>query len=84
LHRIDVGAPAAVELVLDHVEQPPVQSLDQGQGLEIERLDLFEARLTIGALRHVCYRFHFDALHDVDVFMPDEAPVPRPTLGNLA
>src|ERR1700694_714739 len=53
LHRINVGATAAVELVLDDVEQPPMQSLDQGQGLEIERLNLFEARLTIGALRRV-------------------------------
>src|SRR6266705_3396545 len=53
LDRVDVGATATVEFVLDDVEQPPMQSLDQGQGLEIERLNLFEARLTIDALRRV-------------------------------
>ncbi len=39
LHRIDVGAAAAIELVLDDVEQSAMQPLDQGEGLEIERLD---------------------------------------------
>src|SRR5665213_56738 len=35
LHRIDVGAAAAVEFVLDDVEQPAVQPLNQGQGFVV-------------------------------------------------
>ena len=50
LHRIDVGAAAAVEFVLDDVEQSPVQTLDQGQRLEIVRPDMVETRLTLGGL----------------------------------
>ena len=38
LHAVDVGATRAVELVLDDVEQPPMQTLDQRQRLHIERL----------------------------------------------
>src|SRR5262249_10810631 len=52
LHRIDVGTAAAVELIFDDVEQTSVQPLDQGQGLEIERLDVVEAGLTLGRLHH--------------------------------
>src|ERR1043166_4283914 len=52
LHRVDVGAAAAIELVLDDVEQTSVQPLDQSQGLEIERLDMVEPGLTLGRLPH--------------------------------
>src|SRR6185436_10154026 len=38
LHRIDVGAAAAIEFVLDDVEQPAVKPLHQSQGFQIERL----------------------------------------------
>lgn len=32
LHRVDVRAAAAIEFVLDHVEQPAMQPLHQSQG----------------------------------------------------
>src|SRR6187402_2394633 len=38
LNRIDIGAAAAVELVLDDIEQTAMQALHQGQGFQIERL----------------------------------------------
>src|SRR3990167_7045793 len=38
LHAVDVRAVAAVEFVLDHVEQPAMQPLDQRKRLEIKRL----------------------------------------------
>src|SRR6059058_4095169 len=38
LHRIDVGAAAAVEFVLDDVKQAAMQPLNQSQSFEIERL----------------------------------------------
>ena len=37
MDRVDVRAAAAVELVLDHVEQAAMQSLDQRQRFEIGR-----------------------------------------------
>ena len=49
LHRIDVGAAAAVELVLDDVEQAAMQPLHQRQGFEIERPDVIEPGLPIAA-----------------------------------
>ncbi len=58
LHRIDVGAAAAVELVLDDVEQTPMQALDQGQRLQIVRPDMVEARLAIGGLDRLDDGFH--------------------------
>ena len=61
LHRVDVGAALAVELVLDHVEQSAMQALDQSQRLQIVRPDMVEARLTIGGLDRLCDGFHVDA-----------------------
>ena len=40
LHAVDVIATTALELVLDHVEEAPMQALDQVQGLEILRLHI--------------------------------------------
>src|SRR5215472_1784625 len=53
LYRIDVGAAATVELVLDDVEQAAMQPLDQGQGFEIKRTDVVEPRFAIGRLRRL-------------------------------
>src|SRR5262245_25597858 len=61
LHCVDVGAAAAVELVLDDVEQAAMQPLDQSQSLEIVRLDMVEARLTISGFGHVGNILHGDA-----------------------
>ena len=38
LHRIDVGAAAAIEFILDDVEQAAMQPLHQSQCFKIERL----------------------------------------------
>ena len=43
LDAVDVGAAGAVEFVLDHVEQPPMQTLDQRQRLQIKRLEVSPA-----------------------------------------
>ncbi len=61
LHRIDVGAPAAVEFVLDDVEQTPVQTLDQGQRLQIVWPNMVETRLALGGLDRLSDGFHSDA-----------------------
>src|SRR5262249_37332637 len=61
LHRIDVGAAAAVELVFDHVKQAPMQPLDERQGIEIERPDMVEARLPFGGLDPLFNGLHRDA-----------------------
>ena len=58
LHRIDVGAAAAVEFILDHVEQPAMQPLHQGQSLMIERPDMVETRLALGGFDRLCDGFH--------------------------
>jgi hypothetical protein len=50
LHRVDVGAALAIEFVLDDVEQTAMQPLDQRQGFEVVRLDVFEPGLTLGRL----------------------------------
>src|SRR4029077_514239 len=61
LHRIDVGAAAAVELVLDDVEQTPMQALDESKRLQIVRSDMVEARLTVAGLDRLDDGFHVDA-----------------------
>src|SRR5438105_895730 len=61
LYRVDVGAAPAVELVLDDVEQPAVQPLDQCQGFEIERPDLPEPRLPLGRFNAFGNAFHGNA-----------------------
>src|SRR5919198_1575936 len=54
LYGIDIVSAPAVELVLDHIEQPAMQSLDQRQGFEIVRTDLVNNCLTID--RPQCFR----------------------------
>ena len=44
LHAVHVGAAHAVELVLDHVEQSPMEPLHQRQRIEIERLGVVRSR----------------------------------------
>ena len=41
LNGVDVVAADAVELVLDDVEETTMQTLDQGQGFEVEGPDRF-------------------------------------------
>src|SRR6266511_1167304 len=48
LYGIDIVAAPAVELVLDDVEQPTMQTLEQGQGFEIVRTDLVDPCFAIG------------------------------------
>ena len=82
LHRIDVGAAAAVELVLDDVEQAPMQPLDQRQGIEIERPDVVELRLTLGGLDRLDNGLHHDAFPCI--FVTCDGPCfPRPMRGTI-
>jgi len=76
LHGIDVAAAALVEFVLDHVEQPAMQPFDQRQGLEIQRPDVVEARLTFGGLDRLGNGFHVQRPLRLFVY----APVARPCL----
>jgi hypothetical protein len=57
LHRVDVCAPAAVEFVVDDIEQTPMQALDQDQRFQIMRPDMVEARLAFGRARPSWRRF---------------------------
>ena len=55
LHRVDVGAAAAVELVLDDVEQPAMQPLHHVEGFEIYGAhggDTLRAGLAVFLLRN--------------------------------
>jgi len=52
---------AAIELVLDDVEQPAMQPLHQGQRFQIQRTDPLEALLALGRLHRLHDRFHRDA-----------------------
>ena len=62
LHRIDVSPAAAIELVLDHVEQAAVQPLHQCQGLEIEWPDILKPHFPIRSrLNRLCNGLHDDA-----------------------
>src|SRR5204863_2069645 len=61
LHRVDVGAAAAVELVLDDVEQTAMQPFDQRQGFEIKRPDVFKRPLVLDRLNRLDNGFHDDA-----------------------
>src|SRR6266702_1146451 len=60
LHRIDVGATATIELILDHVEQAAVQPLHQSQCFEIERLHRSFARSAFSGFHRRCNGFHHD------------------------
>src|SRR5580704_11943829 len=60
LHRIDVGATAAVELILDDVEQAAMQPLYQSQRFEIERLDRSLPRSAFSGFHRRRNGFHHD------------------------
>jgi len=77
LHRIDVGAAAAIEFILDDVEQPAMQPLHQSQRFEIERLHRSLARSAFGGFHRRCNGFHHDTspvVVFIDLF--DETCVP--------
>src|SRR5258708_2504473 len=54
-----------IELVLDDIEQSPMQPLYERQGIEIERPDMVELSLTIGRFDRFDYGLHADAFHIV-------------------
>ena len=60
LHRVDVGATAAIEFILDDIEETAVQPLYQSQSFEVERLDLRLARLALGGFHRRGNGFHHD------------------------
>src|SRR5262249_37153915 len=60
LHRVDVGAAAAIELVLDDVEETAMQPLNQRQCLQIKRLHRTLAAGAFGAFSRSCDGFHHD------------------------
>ena len=70
--QLPLGAPAAIELVFDDIQQSPMQALYERQGIEIERPDMVELRLTIGGLDRFHYGLHSDAFHLV--FVLDNGP----------
>ena len=83
LHRIDVGAPAAIELVLDDVEQTPVEALDQCQRLQVVRPNMVETRLAFGGLDRLGDGFHIDAFPNT-ILLSSTGPISRlmiPRLG---
>src|SRR6185312_4160624 len=81
LYRIDIGAPAAIEFVLDDFEETAMQPLNQSQGFEIERTGGIEAPCTLGGLHHFCDCLDHDAFLSVVVLMIARpcAPARRPT-----
>src|SRR6202011_1039961 len=58
LHRIDVGAAAAIEFILDDVEQAAMQPLHQSQRFEIERLHRSLAGSAFSGFHRRCNGFH--------------------------
>src|SRR5438105_2669508 len=60
LHRIDVGAAAAIEFILDDIEQAAMQPLHQSQGFEIERLHRRLAGSIFSGFRRRRNGFHHD------------------------
>src|SRR5262245_43183470 len=60
LHRIDVAAAPAVELVLDDVEEATMQPLDQSQGFEIVRTNVVEAPFALDRLHRFGNGFQHD------------------------
>src|SRR6266404_795124 len=60
LHRIDVGAAAAIEFILDDVKQAAMQPLHQSQRLEIERLHRSLAGSAFGGFDRRCNGFDHD------------------------
>src|SRR5262249_32160248 len=60
LHRIDVGAAATIEFVLDDFEQATMQPLHQRQRFQIKRLRSRLAGRALGGSRHHRNGFHHD------------------------
>src|SRR3979490_2174916 len=60
LYRIDVGAAAAIEFILDDVEQAAMQPLHQSQRFEIERLHRRLARSAFSGFHRRCNGFDHD------------------------
>jgi hypothetical protein len=62
LDGVDIGAAAAIELVLDDIEEPPVQPLHERQSFEIERTDVVETGFAIDWFNRLRNGgFHHDA-----------------------
>src|SRR6516162_4645317 len=60
LHGIDIRAAAAIELILDDVEQTAMQPLDQRQRFQIERLHGCLAGSALSGFNRRCNGFHHD------------------------
>src|SRR6185437_1153674 len=60
LHRIDVGAAATIEFILDDIEQPAMQPLHQRQRFKIERLNRSLPRSALDGVHRRCNGFHHD------------------------
>src|ERR1700746_439455 len=60
LHRIDIAAAPAIELILDDVEKATMQPLDPRQGFEIVRADVVEASFAIDRLHRFGNGFQHD------------------------
>src|SRR4029453_7638581 len=58
LHRIDIGAAAPIEFILDDVEQSAMQPLDERQGLQVLWPNVIERRLASGGLDRLRDGFH--------------------------
>ena len=58
LHAVDVVPAAALELVLDDVEQTAMQTLNQREGLKIKRLHVEVGITSLGNFRSLDARFH--------------------------
>src|SRR6516165_8293092 len=67
LHRIDVGAATAIELVLDNIKQAAMQPLHQRQCFQIERLHGRLAGSTVGGFHRRRNGFHHDTSPVVDL-----------------
>src|SRR5436309_8048918 len=70
LHRIDVAAAAAIELILNDVQKPAMQTLDQRQRFKIDRSDI---GMAIGAVRRnfdLGYAVHVDPVRLIPPVLP--------------
>ena len=77
LHRIDVGAAAAIEFILDDIEQAAMQPLHQSQCFKIERLHRSLTGRAFSGFHRRCNGFHHDTspvVVFIDLF--DETFVP--------
>src|ERR1700726_2569603 len=81
LHRIDIGAAAPIEFILDDIEQAAMQPLHQGQRFQIERLYRRLAGRAVSGFHRRRNGFHHDTSPVVvfnDLF--DETFVPPDSL----